>query len=62
MLFNVTHGSAEDKERDKKGLSGILEGADEGRRNRTLAAVKENLLLVYVKMTQFSGSRNLTEF
>ncbi|EKM77539.1 hypothetical protein AGABI1DRAFT_77037 [Agaricus bisporus var. burnettii JB137-S8] len=47
VLFNVTHGSAEDKERDKKGLSGILEGADEGRRNRTLAAVKENLLLVF---------------
>jgi pumilio family protein 6 len=61
LLFSVTHGSDEDKERAKKGLSGILEGADEGRRKRTLAAVKENLLLVYVLMPPIPGPRNLME-
>lgn len=48
LLFGVTQGSAEDKERAKKGLAGLLEGTKEERQKRTLGAVKENLLLVYV--------------
>ncbi|KAF5346526.1 hypothetical protein D9756_010027 [Leucocoprinus leucothites] len=47
LLFSVTSGSAEDKERAKKGLAGLLEGANEERKKRTLSAVKENLLLVF---------------
>jgi pumilio family protein 6 len=48
LLFDTTQSSAEDKERAKRGLAGLLEGANDGRRKRTLAAVKENLMLVYV--------------
>ena len=44
----MTRGSAEDKERVKKGLAGLLETAPEERQKRILSAVKENLLLVYV--------------
>jgi len=43
-LFSLTSGSDEEKERAKKGLSGVLEGADPERRRRTLAAVKDNLI------------------
>ena len=43
-LFSFTTGSAEDKERAKKGLSGILEGVDNERRRRTLNALKDNLV------------------
>lgn len=42
-LFGVTAGSEEDKERAKKGLSGVLEGADPERKRRILGAVKDNL-------------------
>jgi len=48
LLFSVTQGSAEDKERAKKGLSGLLEGLTNERRLRILSAVKENLFLVCV--------------
>ena len=43
-LFSLTSGSDEEKERAKKGLSGVLEGADPERRRRILAAVKNNLI------------------
>lgn len=43
-LFSLTSGSDEEKERSKKGLSGVLEGADTERRRRILAAVKDNLI------------------
>jgi pumilio family protein 6 len=43
-LFSLTSGSDEEKERAKKGLSGVLEGADTERRRRILAAVKDNLI------------------
>jgi len=43
-LFSVTNGSEEDKERSKKGLSGVLEGADNERKKRILGAVKDNLV------------------
>ena len=43
-LFSFTSGSDEEKERAKKGLSGVLEGADTERRRRILAAVKDNLV------------------
>lgn len=42
--FTMTVGSPEDKERVKKGLSGVLEGVDPERRKRVMGAVKENLL------------------
>ncbi|KXN85890.1 Pumilio homology domain family member 6 [Leucoagaricus sp. SymC.cos] len=47
LLFGATQGSTEEKERSKKGLAGLLEGASEERQKRTLSAVKENLLLVF---------------
>ena len=43
-LFTVTAGSEADKERVKKGLRGILEGADPERRKRIMNAVKDNLM------------------
>jgi len=43
-LFTVTRGSEEDKERAKKGLTGVLEGADTERRRRILGSMKHNLL------------------
>jgi pumilio homology domain family member 6 len=43
-LFTVTRGSEEDKERAKKGLNGVLEGADTERRRRILGSVKDNLI------------------
>ena len=43
-LFSLTSGSDEEKECAKKGLSGVLEGADTERRRRILAAVKDNLI------------------
>ena len=41
---SVTAGSAEEKERAKKGLKGILEGLEGERKKRVLNAVKENLV------------------
>lgn len=41
---SVTAGSAEEKERAKKGLKGVLEGLEGERRKRVLTAVKENLM------------------
>jgi pumilio family protein 6 len=43
-LFTVTAGSEADRERVKKGLRGILEGADPERRKRIMNAVKDNLM------------------
>ncbi|KAF8067011.1 armadillo-type protein [Lyophyllum atratum] len=47
MLFSVTGGSEEDKQRAKKGLRGVLEGADVERRRRVLTALKENLVTIF---------------
>ncbi|CAA7263624.1 unnamed protein product [Cyclocybe aegerita] len=46
-LFSVTHGSEEDKTRAKKGLNGVLEGADSERRRRILAALKDILMNIF---------------
>ncbi|KAJ3513616.1 hypothetical protein NLJ89_g2848 [Agrocybe chaxingu] len=46
-LFSVTTGSEEDKARAKKGLNGVLEGADSERRRRILAALKDNLMNIF---------------
>lgn len=43
-LFSMTSGSAEDKERAKRGLIGVLEGADSERRRRVLGAIKDGLV------------------
>ena len=48
LLFTVTTGSEESKERAKKGLNGVLEGLEGERRKRVLAALKENLTTVCV--------------
>ena len=48
-LFTVTAGSEADKERVKKGLRGMLQGADPERRKRTMNAVKDNLMSMYAK-------------
>ncbi|KAG6816173.1 hypothetical protein H0H87_008097 [Tephrocybe sp. NHM501043] len=47
MLFSMTGGSEEEKERAKKGLRGVLEGADIERRRRILASLKENLVTIF---------------
>lgn len=47
-LFSVTTGSEQDKQRARKGLRGVLEGADLERRKRVLAALKENLVTMCV--------------
>jgi len=39
-----TRGNEEDKGRAKKGLNGVLEGADTERRRRILGSVKDNLI------------------
>ncbi|KAF9479209.1 ARM repeat-containing protein [Pholiota conissans] len=46
-LFSFTTGSEEDKERAKKGLSGVLEGTDIERKRRILGAVKDNLVTIF---------------
>ncbi|KAK2463945.1 hypothetical protein APHAL10511_003996 [Amanita phalloides] len=46
-LFTVTSGSDADKERAKKGLRGVLEGADPERRRRIMNAVKDNLISIF---------------
>lgn len=46
-LFTLTGGSAEDKERAKKGLAGFLEGVDVERKRRVLSALKENLTTIF---------------
>ena len=43
-LFTITRGSEEEKERAKKGLGGVLEGADTERRRRILGSVKDSLV------------------
>ena len=43
-LFSITQGSEQDKERAKKGLIGVLEGADTERRRRILGSLKDNLI------------------
>ncbi|PPR04486.1 hypothetical protein CVT24_013095 [Panaeolus cyanescens] len=47
ILFNVTSGSEEDKERAKKGLSGVLEKANADQKKRIMQAVKENLTTIF---------------
>ena len=47
-LFTLTAGSDEEKEKSKKGLKGVLEGADKERRKRVMNSVKENLTNMYV--------------
>jgi pumilio family protein 6 len=47
-LFSLTSGSDEERERAKKGLSGVLEGADTERRRRVLAALKDNLVTMCI--------------
>lgn len=42
-LFSLTKGSEQDKEKAKKGLSGVLEGIDKEHRRRALSSVKEAL-------------------
>ncbi|KAL0577745.1 Pumilio y domain member 6 [Marasmius crinis-equi] len=42
-LFTSTNMTEAEKEKAKRGLSGVLEGADKDRRRRTLAALKEAL-------------------
>ena len=47
-LVSLTAGSDAEKERAKRGLRGLLEGADEQRRKRVMGAVKENLFSMCV--------------
>lgn len=47
-LFTITRGTDEEKERAKKGLRGVLEGADAERRRRLLNALKGNLTTMWV--------------
>ena len=47
-MFSVTSGSTEDKERAKKGLAGVLDGADKERRRRILEATKTGLVSMWV--------------
>ncbi|KAI0056139.1 ARM repeat-containing protein [Artomyces pyxidatus] len=46
-LFSVTTGSDEDKERARRGLRGVLEGADVERRKRVLSSLKETLVNIF---------------
>ncbi|KAF9043743.1 ARM repeat-containing protein [Hymenopellis radicata] len=46
-MFSVTSGSTEDKERAKKGLAGVLEGADKERRRRIIEATKTGLISIF---------------
>ena len=46
-LAKGAQADTKEKEQLKKGLKGVLEGADSERRKRILNAVKENLELVY---------------
>ena len=43
-LFSITQGSEQDKEHAKKGLIGVLEGADTERRRRIFGSLKDNLI------------------
>ncbi len=43
-LGSITAGSEEEKERSKKGLKGLLEGADKERQRRLMTALKDNLV------------------
>jgi pumilio homology domain family member 6 len=47
-LGSFTAGSKEDVEKTRKGLPGLLEGADPERRRRILNSVQENLLSMWV--------------
>ncbi|KAJ7158057.1 armadillo-type protein [Mycena filopes] len=46
-LFTVTSGTDADKESARKGLAGVLEGADPERRKRVLTAMKEALTSIF---------------
>ncbi|KAI0339334.1 ARM repeat-containing protein [Trametopsis cervina] len=46
-LFTMTQGSGEEKEKSKRGMKGLLDGAESERRKRTLTAVKENLVTIF---------------
>ena len=49
-LVTVTLGSDEEKEKSKKGLKGLIEGADKERTKRVLNSVKDNLTNMYVSL------------
>lgn len=49
-LVTVTLGSDEEKEKSKKGLKGLIEGADKERIKRVLNSVKDNLTNMYVSL------------
>lgn len=53
-LFGVTSGSDLDKERARKGLRGVLEGADGEQKKRVMKALKENLITMCVNPRNFS--------
>ncbi|KAG7090982.1 hypothetical protein E1B28_010049 [Marasmius oreades] len=46
-LFTSTNMTEAEKEKAKKGLVGVLEGADKERRRRTLASLKEALVSIF---------------
>lgn len=56
-LVSLTAGSDEEKEKSKKGLKGLLEGADKERRKRVMTAVKDNLITMYVSTTSVFFAR-----
>lgn len=58
-LFTITSGSEEEKERAKKGLSGVLKGVDVERRRRVLSSMKEGLVNMSVESLYHTPS--LTE-
>ncbi|THH01960.1 hypothetical protein EW026_g824 [Hermanssonia centrifuga] len=46
-LFSLTAGSEDEKERSKKGMKGLIEGADKERKKRVMNAVKDNLTTIF---------------
>ena len=44
LFFSSVVGSEEDKEKTKRGLQGVLEGASPDQRARILSATKENIM------------------
>jgi pumilio family protein 6 len=48
-LFGLTVGSDLEKEKAKRGLSGVLDGVDKERRKRVLLAMRDGLLSMFVQ-------------
>ena len=44
ILFTITAGSEKEKEKAKRGLSGLLEGTTADRRQKILVAVRDSLI------------------